>query len=97
MRVRYTETALAEIDHIIEYVAQENVIAAAKVSAAIERSISWIERWPRTPPVVHTGGVRAKLVTGYQYRIFYTVDGDEVVLRNVRSTRQLRPWEDVPP
>lgn len=29
----------------------------------------------------------------YQYRVFYVVVDDAVVVRNIRSTRELRPWE----
>jgi hypothetical protein len=32
-------------------------------------------------------------VVKYQYRIFYIVRRDEIVVRNIRSTRQRRPWE----
>jgi hypothetical protein len=47
-----------------------------------------------TPPIVYAGNVRAKLVSGYQYRIFYAIEGDQLIIRNIRSTRRLRPWED---
>ena len=38
-------------------------------------------------------GVRSKLVDKYQYRIYYVVTDNEVLVSNIRSTRQLRPWE----
>ena len=94
MRVRFTETALAETREIYSYIVSDNPLAARKLQAAIERSLAWIAKWPHTPPIVYDGNVRAKLVTGYQYRIFHTAE-DEVVIRNIRSTRRLRPWEDV--
>jgi plasmid stabilization system protein ParE len=91
--VRLTETALAEIDEICEYIARDNPAAAAAVAAAVQRTIATIEKRPNLAPIVHDGKVRAKLVERFQYRIFYEVEGQVVVVRNVRSTRRLRPWE----
>lgn len=94
MRVRYTDTALAELDELLAYIARENSTAAGKVAKAIERSVDWIVKRPLMWPVVYSENVRSKLVLGYQYRIFHEVDGDEVIIRNVRSTKRRRPWED---
>lgn len=93
MSVRLTETALAEIDEICAYIAKDNPIAATAVGAAIERTIAAIAKRPTLAPIVHRGTVRAKLVERFQYRIFYEVEGQFVIVRNVRSTRRLRPWE----
>jgi plasmid stabilization system protein ParE len=93
MSVRLTETALAEIDEICAYIAKDNPVAAAAVAAAIERTIAAIAKRPKLAPIVHEGRVRAKLAERFQYRVFYEVDGQVVIIRNVRSTRRLRPWE----
>jgi toxin ParE1/3/4 len=93
MKVRYTETALAEIEEICSYIAQDNPGAAADIATAIERVVAWVAKRPRSAPVVYAGEVRAKLVERFQYRIFYTIKGDEVTLRNVRRTKQSRPWD----
>ena len=93
MRVRYAETALAEIDEILSWIAEDNPAAALKVAVAIERSVAWIARRPETSPIVHGESVRAKLVLGYQFRVFYEAGEGEIIIRNVRSTRRLRPWE----
>jgi len=29
----------------------------------------------------------------YQYRVFYEIAGPDIIVRNVRSTKRLRPWE----
>ena len=93
MRFRYTETALAEIDEICSYIAQDNPVAAGNVAAAIERTVAAIVKRPKSAPIVHEGNLRAKLVERFQYRIFYEIEGQEVIIRNVRSTKRLRPWE----
>jgi len=93
MSVRLTDTALAEIEEICAYIAKDNLAAAANVAAAIERTIAAIEKRPKLAPIVHDGKVRAKLVERFQYRVFYEVEGQVVIIRNVRSTKRLRPWE----
>lgn len=91
--VRLTETALAEIEDICAYIGKDNPTAAASVLAAIQRTIASIAKRPNLAPIVHDGRVRAKLVERFQYRIFYEIEEQVVVVRNVRSTRRLRPWE----
>lgn len=94
MRVRYTATAIAEIAEIISYIAQDNQKAAVEISRAIERTVALISNHPIAAPVVHGDNVHARRVGRYQYRVFYVVEKDELVIRNVRSTRRLRPWEE---
>jgi plasmid stabilization system protein ParE len=96
MKVRLTATAVAELDRILAHIADDNPVAAGRVAAAIERTFGWIGRWPLMSPVVHGGDVRSKLVLEYQLRVFYMIREDEIIVRNIRSTRQLRPWERPP-
>jgi len=93
MTVLYTATALAEIEDICSYIAKDNERAAANVTVAIEHAVAAIAKRPQSAPIVHEGRIRAKLVGRYQYRIFYEIAGADVIIRNVCSTRRLRPWE----
>jgi plasmid stabilization system protein ParE len=93
MKVRYTDTALAEIDEICSRIEQDNSTAAADVAAAIERTVAWIVVHWNWAPIVYEGRVQAKLVEKFQYRIYYEVEASGVIIRNVRRTKQLRPWE----
>jgi plasmid stabilization system protein ParE len=93
MSVRFTATALAEIEEICAYIAKDNAMAAAAVAAAIERTVQRIAKRPHSAPIVHDGKVRAKLVERFQFRVFYETAGNDVIVRNVRSTRRQRPWE----
>jgi plasmid stabilization system protein ParE len=91
--IRFTSQAIREIDEILEYIAQDNPRASKEVGTAIQRTFQWIARQPRMSPIVHAGYIRSKLVLRYQYRVFYAIEGSDIVIRNVRSTRRLRPWE----
>jgi plasmid stabilization system protein ParE len=93
MKVRYTDTALAEIDEICSRIEHDNPIAAADVAAAIERTVAWIATHWKSAPTVYQGKVQAKLVEKFQYRIYYEAKAREVIIRNVRRTNRLRPWE----
>jgi len=97
MTLRYTLTALAEIEEICSHIAKDNERAAANVAAAIEHTVAAIVRRPKSAPVVHDGRIRAKLVGRFQYRIFYEIAGPDIIIRNVRSTKRLRPWESSGP
>jgi plasmid stabilization system protein ParE len=92
--IRYLAGALREIDEILDYIAVDNPQASKRLGDAIQRTISWIDKWPLLSPIVHNGSLRSKLVSGYQYRVYYVVEGPDVIIHNVRSTRRLRPWED---
>jgi plasmid stabilization system protein ParE len=93
MKVRYTDTALGEIDEICSYIAQDNTDASADVADAIERTVLLIAERPESAPVAHAGDVRARLVRGFQFRIYYATNGRELIIRNVRRTKRSRPWE----
>lgn len=93
MKVRYTATALRELSEIVSYIANENAKSAADLLGDIEHSIAMVADNPEIAPIVFKGEVRAKLIGRHQYRIFYAVSGDVLIIRNIRSTRQLRPWE----
>jgi plasmid stabilization system protein ParE len=93
MKVRYTDTALGEIDEICSHIARDNPSAASDVADAIERTVAGIAERPESARVVHAGDVRARLVREFQFRIFYVIEGRQVIIRNVRRTKRDRPWE----
>lgn len=94
MKIRFTETALEEVDEILTYIAQHDLGAAARVAEAIRQAITRAAERPEASPVVYDDDVRARLVGRFQYRVYYVVRGNELIVRNVRSTRRRRPWEE---
>lgn len=94
MRVRFTETALAEIEEIHSYIAANNPAAAAIVRSQIEHTIALIGTLPKMGRIKYRQFVRMLPVRRYpQYLIFYAIEEDEVVILNVRHGARLRPWE----
>ena len=94
MRIRFTATALAEIEEILTYISAHDPSASIRVAEAIRQSIAWINTRPEASPIVYSSNVRAKLVGRFQYRVYYEIEGDNLIIRNVRSTRQQRPREE---
>jgi plasmid stabilization system protein ParE len=94
MKIRFTATALDEVEEILSYIAQRNPSAAVTIADAIRQAVAQAAARPKSSPVVFDNDVRAKLVGRFQYRVYYVVLGDELIVRNVRSTRRQRPWEE---
>lgn len=94
MIVRYTETARSEISEILSYLEEHSPGAASVVAGAMQEAIRLIARHPHIAPVVHGADLRSKKVGRFQYRVYYSVHDNEIVIRNVRNTRRRFPWED---
>jgi toxin ParE1/3/4 len=95
MKVRYTDTALAEIDEIYFYIAEDNLAAADRVVGQVEHPIGLIGKRPKIGHPKYRQFVRILPVRRYpQYLVFYAIEGDEVVILNVRHGARRRPWED---
>ena len=92
MRVRYTSTALLEVVDILTYIAADSPRAAARVSAEIERTVERLRRYPLSSTrEADEGETRIAKVGRYPYLIFYTVEGDEVVILQVRHGARQEP------
>jgi plasmid stabilization system protein ParE len=94
MRVRYTETSLAEIEEIFTYIAAHNPAAATGVTAQVEQTVALISKFPGLGRVKYQQTVRMLPVRRYpRYLVFYTVHHNEVVILNVRHGARRPPWE----
>ncbi len=92
MRIRYTSTALADLDEILRYIARDNAIAARAVSHRIEQIVREIGRFPGMAAVrADEPGVRVMPVGRYPYLVFYTVESDTVVILRIRHAARQRP------
>jgi toxin ParE1/3/4 len=94
MRVRYTDTALAEIEEIFSYIASDNQSAASIVIAQVAHTIRLIGSFPKMGRLKYRQVVRMLPVRRYpQYLVFYAIEGNEVVILNVRHGARRYPWE----
>ncbi len=91
MRVLYTATALTEADDILAHIADDNPAAAAAVGAAIKAAIAQLLPFPRIGAETDEPSTYIKIARPYRYLIVYRIDGDTVVIRNVRHPARRRP------
>jgi plasmid stabilization system protein ParE len=93
MRVRWSQTALTELDNIFSYIYERNRAAAGAVVARIEELTTLLDEFPQAGHLTDEAGVRMIAVVRYPFLIFYTIDplADEVVILHVRHTAQERP------
>jgi len=91
MKVRYTDTALAELNDILSYIAKDNPLAADEVGAIVRATIARLADFPRLAIETDVPHVRVAPVLPYRYLIFYSVHDDTLVIRNVRHAARRRP------
>ena len=94
MTIRYTNTALAEIDEVFSYIAKDNQAAADRVIGQVEHTIALIGKFPKIGHLKYRQVVRTLPVRRFpQYLVFYAIEGNDVVILNVRHAARRRPWE----
>ena len=71
MKVRWSETALAEIEDIFSYIYQHNRSAAVAVVARIEGLTALLEEFPLIGHITDEAEVRVLAVVRYPFLIFY--------------------------
>jgi toxin ParE1/3/4 len=93
MRVRWSATALAEIEDIFSYIFAHHRSAASAVVERIEGLALLLGEFPQVGHLTDEADVRVLSVVRYPFLIFYTInnDADEVVILHVRHTAQERP------
>jgi toxin ParE1/3/4 len=95
MRLRYTDTAFAEIQDIFLFIEAESPKAAAAVVAQIEHTIGLIRDFPHMGTVKYRQVVRMVPVRRYpKYLVFYAIEGDEIIILNVRHGARRPLWKD---
>lgn len=90
MKIRYTKTALDEIDEILSYIARDNPLAADEVAAVLRASIDRLAQFPRLAVETDEPGVRVAPVLPYRYLVFYGADQGSIIIRNVRHSSRER-------
>jgi addiction module RelE/StbE family toxin len=91
MRVRYTARAFAERERIFAYLDARNPQAARSVVGLIKQRIEELGDAPYKGHRTDRGGIFTLWITPYPYRIYYRIDGEDVVIIHIRHTSR-RPW-----
>jgi toxin ParE1/3/4 len=91
MRVRYTETALREVDEIFAYIVNHNVVAAAAIVERVEELVGQLGEFPFMAQETDIAGVRKFPLGRFPYVVYYAVQQDEVVILHVRHGARRPP------
>lgn len=90
MKVRYTATALSEIEDILTYIARDNPSAALRVSLTMLATIERVVEFPHIAIESNVPAVRVAPVLPYRYLIFFSFIDGELIVRNVRHAARDR-------
>lgn len=91
MKIRYTQTAFAEITEIFHYIAADNPQAAKALVARLERLTESLREFPRMARFADEQGAHVVPIGRYPYLLFYAVEGEEIVVLHVRHAARRLP------
>jgi toxin ParE1/3/4 len=91
MSLRYKARALRDIEAIHNYIAKDDLLAAKRVVARIERSISRLALYPFSGRPGVVVGTRILVVPGLPYMAIYRVHDEMVdIIAVLHTARQRR-------
>ena len=91
MRVRWRPVAEADRDGIVDYIAQDNPVAAIELGDVIDRRVAELPEHPKLYRVGRVRGTR-ELVVHPNYVVVYRIARGEIeILRVLHSARQWPP------
>jgi len=91
MRIAYRDLALADLEQISVYLEQRSPAGARKVAQAIHAAILAVAENPESARRTSDSTVRVKVVSGYGYKVFYSIGPDAIEILHIRHGAR-RPW-----
>jgi addiction module RelE/StbE family toxin len=83
MKVRWSPTAVSDLESIRDYIARDSPSAARKIANRIKESINRLIDFPSSGRAGRVPGTRELVVPGISYVVAYTVHGDGVQIASV--------------
>ena len=84
MRLRYTQPALADLDAILDYIAENSPQGARRVQGRIQAILNLLLSYPHIGVRTEDPTIRRINASPYPYLIFYEVTGDEIIIHALR-------------
>jgi toxin ParE1/3/4 len=94
MRIRYTETALVELDQAVSYLLEHHPPSGLSFANLIDAAVARLLDHPYSAEETELRGIRRVYIRRFRYSVFYTVAEDEIVILHVRHASRRWPWED---
>lgn len=92
MRLRYTRPALADLEDILQSIAQQSPQGANRVQARLKSVIDLLLDYPQIGQSTSRSGMRRFVLSPYPYVVFYMATVDEIVIHGVRHGAR-RPFD----
>ena len=86
MKLRYTNTALRQIEQVLSYIRDHSPQGAVRVAKRTETVLAVLLDHPNAGQATSRPGVRRVVLTPYPYVIFYRVTAAEIVVMRFRHT-----------
>ena len=86
MRIRYTEPALADLNSILDYIAEHSPQGADRVQSRLQSLIELLANHPLIGVRTEDPAIRRLTTLPYPYLVFYEVAEAEIIIHAVRHT-----------
>ncbi len=91
MMIRWSPTAISDLDSIRDYIARDSLLAAREITRRIQKSVNRLINFPFSGRVGRVPGTRELVIPGTSYIAAYRVQGEEVQIASVLHGRQRWP------
>jgi addiction module RelE/StbE family toxin len=91
MKIRWSPTAVSDLESIREYIARDSPSAARKVANRIKESVNRLCNFPLSGRAGRVPGTRELVIPGTSYIAAYILQGDKVQIASVLHGRQRWP------
>ena len=93
MRARYTDPATDDLAQAVSYFLEHAPSVAADFADSIDRAVAQLADNPYLAQETARAGIRRWYINRFRYSIFYTIEGEEVVILHVWHAARRWPWE----
>lgn len=91
MILKWTEAAKKDIDSLIDYIAQDNLLAAIGVGDEIERQVNLLAEHPKLGRIGRVKGTRELVINRTPYIAAYKISNDAIYI--LRVLHGARNWK----
>jgi toxin ParE1/3/4 len=91
MKIRYTQRARSDLQHIYTYLYERSPSGALNVRSAIRNTIAQIGQERRQGQATDRPDVRRVPVVRYLYAVYFRIRGNEVEVVHIRHTARQAP------
>jgi addiction module RelE/StbE family toxin len=91
MKIRWSPTAISDLDSIRDYIARDSFLAARKITRRIQESVNRLINFPLSGRVGRIPGTRELVIPGTSYIVAYRIQGEEVQIASVLHGKQRWP------